>query len=66
MIVLRVTRGIFYWKRETGTPGSEGFGHAWVIERDGTERPINDGDPITRTEAERLAKVGGYTLDAEA
>jgi hypothetical protein len=60
-------RGIFYWKRETGEPGGgEGMGRAWVIESDGTERPINDGDPISRSEAERLARVGEYTLDAEA
>jgi hypothetical protein len=58
-------RGILYWKREAVTPTGEGFGTAWIIEADGTERPINDGDPISRSEAERLAEVGEYTLDAE-
>jgi hypothetical protein len=37
-----------------------------VIEADGSERPISHGDPISRTEAERLAQVGEYTFDAEA
>ena len=60
-----MTRGIFYWERVTGTPGGDGVGHAWVIEENGTERPINAGDPITRTEAERLAEAGEYTFDAE-
>ena len=59
------TRGILYWKREGGLPGAGGVGRAWVIEADGTERDINDGDPISRTEAERLAEAGEYTLDAE-
>jgi hypothetical protein len=59
-------RGILYWAREEGQPEGEGRGRAWVIEADGSERPINDGEPISRTEAERLAAVGGYTLDAEA
>ncbi|MFL5914813.1 MAG: hypothetical protein ACJ752_04135 [Gaiellaceae bacterium] len=61
-----VTRGILYWKREAITPSGEWLGRAWVIEKDGTERPINGGDPITRAEAERLAEAGEYTLDAEA
>ena len=60
-----VTRGILYWKRETVTPSGEAVGQAWVIEADGSERPINGGDPITRTEAERLAEKGDYLLDAE-
>jgi hypothetical protein len=34
--------------------------------RVGMERPINDGDPISRAEAERLAEVGEYTLDTKA
>jgi hypothetical protein len=59
-------RGILYWKREAVAPSGEWFGPAWVIEADGIERPVNDGDPISRTEAERLAQVGEYTLDAEA
>ena len=59
-------RGILYRKREAGEPGGEGAGRAWVIEADGTERPINGGDPINRAEAERLARVGEYTFDAEA
>jgi hypothetical protein len=62
-------RGILYWKREaaTGTedPAPDGLGHAWVIETDGTERPINDGDPITRGEAARLAAGGDYVFDPE-
>jgi hypothetical protein len=36
-----------------------------VIERDGTNRPINGGDPITRAEAKRLAQVGEHMLEAE-
>ncbi len=58
------TRGILYWTRADGAEGAE-VGRAWVIEADGTERPINGGDPISRAEAERLAAVGEYTLDAE-
>jgi hypothetical protein len=38
---------------------------AWVVEADGTERYINNGEPITRAEAVRLAAAGEYTLDAE-
>jgi hypothetical protein len=45
-------------------PGDRGV--AWVIETDGTERYINNGDVITRAEAVRLAAAGEYTLDAEA
>lgn len=41
------------------------MGPAWVIEHDGSERPINGGDPISRIEAERLAEVGDYLFDAE-
>ena len=59
------TRGILYWKRERGAPAGEGIGRAWVVEADGRERLINGGDPISRTEAERLAEVGNHTLDAE-
>jgi hypothetical protein len=66
MIVFVLTRGILYWEREAVTPRGELFGRAWVIEADGTKRPINDGDPISRAEAIRLAEVGEYTLDAEA
>jgi hypothetical protein len=47
------------------TPSGERFGRAWVIEADGTERLINDGDPISHAEAERLAEAGEYTLDTE-
>jgi len=39
---------------------------AWVIEADGTKRKVNGGASITRTEAERLATAGEYTLDTEA
>lgn len=66
MIGSTVSRGILYWQREAGAPGGEGFGWAWVIEADGTERPLNGGVPISRPEAEQLARVGGYMLDAEA
>jgi hypothetical protein len=66
MIASVAARGVLYWKREAVTPGGELFGRAWVIEEDGTERPINGGDPISRAEAIRLAEAGEYTLDAEA
>ncbi|HEY2741023.1 MAG TPA: hypothetical protein VGI69_02445 [Gaiellaceae bacterium] len=66
MIGLMATRGVLYWKREAVTPGGELFGRAWVIEEDGTMRQINDGDPISRAEALRLADAGEYTVDAEA
>lgn len=66
MILSMRGRGILYWKRKAGVPGGEGIGVAWVIEADGTERPINGGDPISRTEAKRLAQVGEHMLDAEA
>lgn len=59
------TRGILYWKRESMTSGGELLGRAWVIEADGTERPINGGDPISRAEALRLAEAGEYTFDGE-
>jgi hypothetical protein len=58
------TRSTLCWRREPGAPG-EDLGEAWVIEQDGTNRPINGGDPITRTEAKRLAQVGEHMLDAE-
>lgn len=58
------TRGILYWRREPGAPG-EDMGTAWVIEPDGMERPVNGGDPISRSEAERLARAGEHMLDAE-
>ena len=38
---------------------------AWVVEADGTERYINNGEPIRRAEAVRLAAAGEYTLNAE-
>jgi hypothetical protein len=66
MIARMATRGILYWKREAVTPGGELFGRAWVIEEDGTKRPLNGGDPISRAEAIRLAEAGEYTLDADA
>jgi hypothetical protein len=65
MIALMATRGVLHWKREAVTPGGELFGRAWVIEEDGTMRPINGGDPISRAEALRLAETGEYTFDAE-
>ena len=64
-------RGILYWRRERGLIGAQrdpspnDRGVAWVIEADGTERYINNGDVITRAEATRLATAGEYTLDAE-
>jgi hypothetical protein len=58
------TRSVLCWRREPGSPG-EDLGEAWVIERDGTNRPINGGDPITRAEAKRLAQVGEHMLEAE-
>jgi hypothetical protein len=57
-------RGILYWQRCDGHAEAE-LGRSWVIETDGTERLINDGDPISRAEAARLADVGDYVLDAE-
>ena len=66
MILSIRVRGILYWKREADAPGGEGIGQAWVIVEDGTERPINDGYPISRTGAKRLAHAGEYTFDAEA
>lgn len=64
METLTRTRGILYWRREPGAP-HEDLGTAWVVEADGTERPINGGDPISRAEAKRLAWVGEHRLDAE-
>lgn len=68
-----VTRGTFCWRRDSrqlllgGIERPNQLGKAWVIEADGhTTREINGGDLITRTEAERLAIAGQYTLDAEA
>ena len=64
-------RGILYWRRERGLidagrdPRPDDRGVAWVIETDGRERYINNGDVITRAEAVRLAAAGEYTLDAE-
>lgn len=46
-------------------PSPNDRGVAWVIEADGSERYINNGDVITRGEAVRLASAGEYTLDAE-
>jgi hypothetical protein len=64
-------RRILYWRRERGLIGADrdpspnDRGVAWVIEADGSERYINNGDVITRAEAVRLAAAGEYTLDAE-
>jgi hypothetical protein len=64
-------RGILYWRREEAPIGADrgpspsDRGVAWVIEADGTERSINNGDVITRAEAVRLAAAGEYTPDAE-
>jgi hypothetical protein len=65
-------RGILCWRRERSRIGVERepspyeWGVAWVIEADGTERYINNGEVISRAEAVRLAVAGDYTLDAEA
>jgi hypothetical protein len=58
------TRGILYWLWHDG-PAATAVGPAWIIEADGTERSLNGGDWISRAEAERLAAVGEYILDAE-
>jgi hypothetical protein len=63
-------RGTLYWRRESGVIGTKEdafneVGPAWVIETDGTKRNINDGEWITRLEAERLAATGEYTLKVE-
>jgi hypothetical protein len=34
-----------------------------VVEADGSERYIDNGEPITRSEAVRLVTAGDYTLD---
>lgn len=71
MIPAMAQRRVLYWKRGTDSPDSYSdalhvLGPAWVIEADGSERPLNDGDWISKAEAERLAAVGGFVLDAEA
>ena len=59
-----------YWRRKRGLfdakkePSPKDLGVAWVIEADGAERYINNGEPISRAEAVRLATAGDYTLDA--
>lgn len=58
-------RGILYWARRDERSDDRAR-PAWVIEVDGTERPINGGDPITRAEAERLARAGDYLFDPES
>jgi hypothetical protein len=58
----RQKRGLFDFKKE---PSPSDVGVAWVAEADGSERYINNGDPISRAEAVRLAAAGEYTLDAE-
>jgi hypothetical protein len=60
-----------YWRRKRGPldakkePSPSDLGVAWVVEADGTERYINNGEPIRRAEAVRLAAAGEYTLNAE-
>jgi hypothetical protein len=60
-----------YWRRKRGPfdvkrePSPSDLGVAWVVEADGSERYINNGEPISRAEAVRLATAGEYTLDAE-
>ena len=53
-------------RKAHGADAASDVGVAWVVEADGTDRYINDGEPITRAEAVRLAAAGEYTLDAEA
>lgn len=69
---LRVeTRGVLYWRQKRGPfeakkePSPNDVGLAWVVEADGSERYINNGEPIRRAEAVRLATAGEYTLDAD-
>lgn len=64
------TQETLYWKWEGVPPGAEQLtpadvGPAWVVEADGAERLINDGEWISRAEAEALAQAGGYIFDAE-
>ena len=66
-----MTQGTFYWRRDSrqlllgGIDRPNEVGSAWVIEDDETKRKINGGALITRTEVERLATAGEYTLDTE-
>jgi hypothetical protein len=60
-----------FWRRQRGPldamneSSPSDFGVAWVVETDGRERYINNGEPISRAEAVRLAAAGEYRLDAE-
>jgi hypothetical protein len=60
-----------YWRRKRGPfdakrePSPSDLGVTWVVETDGSERYINNGEPISRAEAVRLATAGEYTLYVE-
>jgi hypothetical protein len=54
--------GVLRWRPDECAAG-EDMGTAWVFEPDGTKRLINGGDPISRTEAERLAAAGNNSFD---
>jgi hypothetical protein len=61
-------RTTLYWKHEDGPPEAEGdnpndVGPAWIIEPDGSERDVRDGEWITRAEAVSLAEEQGFELD---
>jgi hypothetical protein len=63
-------RTTLYWKYEDGPPDAEDddpndLGPAWIIEPDGSERHVRDGEWITRAEALRLAEEEGYALDLD-
>ncbi len=49
--------------RPAGNP--DDLGHAWIERPDGTERRVNDGVRITRSEARWLAGEYGYELSEE-
>ena len=64
-------KATLYWKYEDGPPDAEeddpnDVRPAWIIEPDGNERDVNEGEWITRAEAKRLASDGGYELDDQA
>jgi len=63
-------RTTLYWKYEDGPPEAESddpndVGPAWIIEPDGTERDVQNGEWITRAEAVRLAQQQGLQLDLD-
>jgi hypothetical protein len=63
-------RTVLYWKMEDGpgdgeSPDPEDVGPAWVYGPDGGEEPVNEGEWITRTEAQRIASESGYKLQLD-